>query len=258
MKRRALRERPGLERPRPESARSRAARPRNFSLDPLEPRILLSADPISLALSDQLTAPTDEGIAVLIETVDETDWSRVASRAASHIDGAALERTQPADADWTIDLGERTTQADGGGDWLLADETNAHDADAPSPIAEADSTGSGSPRSDRSADLGEAARGDEQVEVRRVVMEPPVDTPSEFANQSFAEPGVLASRMLIDDSLVRGPPASDGSLAEEDREEAERGIGTFESSSGAIPEGGLVLLQENDRLAAIPAGDFVP
>jgi len=259
VKRRAQRETPGLERPRPASARSRAAQPRNFSLDPLEPRILLSADPITQALSSQLTEHTDEVTAVLIETVDGTQ-SRVESRTATHpsefVAGAASWRAQPADADWTIDLGDSTPQADGGGDWLLADESSAYDVDARSPIAQADSSDSGSPRSDRSADLGEAARADGQKEVRRVVVEPPVDTLSEFANQSFAEPAILASRVLLDDSLVRGPPASEVSLAEGDREDAERELGTFGPSSGAIPEGGLVLLQENDRMAAIPGGDF--
>lgn len=206
----------------------RTGQPRSFVLDALEPRILLSADPITQALSDRLVESSDEGPAALIEIVDEK-LSRFESRTTTH----AVSRQGSGDADWTIEMGDGS-QANEDGDWLISDETNAHDVDARSPIAQADSSGSGSSRSDRSADLGEAAGGDEQMEVHRVAVEPPVDTLSEFANQSFAEPGTLVSRMLFDDSVVRGPPASDGSIAEED---------LFGPCSGTIPEGGLVLLQ---------------
>jgi len=225
---------PGPETTRPASGRSHTGQPRNFVLDALEPRILLSADPITQALSHGLVEHSYEAPSALIEIVD---WTT--THLSEPVGGAASRQGRPADADWTIDLGDGS-QANEGGDWLFSEETNAHDMDARSPIAQVDSSGSGSSRSDRSADLGEAAGGDEQKVVHRVVVEPTVDTLREFENQSFAEPGILASRMVFDDSLVRAPPASDCSIAEEDHE------GPY---SGAIPEAGLVLLQE----AAIPA-----
>ena len=301
---------------RPASGRSRASQPRNFVLDALEPRILLSAEPISQALSDRLTEPADDTVAGLFEALDETSsridqgWGPAATiregGGAAEGFGAASHRSELTGADWTIDLGEVASERGVNSDWLLLSHQSSPGSDHETEARNLESSGVSSPQVDRSGDAGEQldevtgdgsidssneaaidGSGDLEdalpgvaqsspvsenltpffpgvalaaidpiheiaiqivgyVETHHVVTGPYSDTRIESGNQSVFESATAGSRMILDDSLARGPPGVDGSPADESREDEHGAPGSTEPTSGANSEAGFLLLQERD------------
>ena len=315
VKRRAEEYAAGAETTRPASARSRARQRRNFVLDPLEPRILLSAEPISQALSDRLTEPADNSVAALFETLDETASGidqgsgpiatiREGRHAAGGF-GSASERTGSTGPDWVIDLGEEASGGGAGRDWVL-DDRSSPGSEPDSEVGNHGSPGASSPGTDRTGGTGErldVVAGDEAidsvsemaidgsgehetaypdakpsdpvsenltpilpgetlaagdaisefvtqvvgyVEAHHVVAGPPADTRSESGILNAVESGTAGSRLILDDSLARGPPAGDDSPADGSRENQHGAPGSIEPSSGTNPEAGLLSLQERD------------
>ena len=172
---------------------------RRVTLEPLEPRILLSADPTLLGAldphaNDHLQVP--EETSVLADRLDDREVVRFSEAAF--------------DADWIVDEDDTRAVAD---EWVTPAEWDARDDSLDSEVTAVD-TGI---RIDDAATPASHAERLEAVESDTEVSEAEVVTaPVTFDNStttSFNQVDEPTATQVTDDSLARGPPSDDLGLS---------------------------------------------